>query len=698
MGKKPLKVLLIEDSPADARLIQELFAEQRHYSFDLVWANLLQKGLQYLEADSFDVVLLDLHLPDSYGVTIIGMVRSKAPHMPIVVLTSLNDEVRAVSAVREGAEDYIVKGQADGNMIIRSLLHAIEHRRAMMSVQKARDGLETRVQERTAELNQAVKTLQEAEKKIKDERKRFEDVLEMMPAYAILLTPDYHVAFANRTFREAFGNDNGKRCYEFLFDRREPCENCETYKVLKSGTQHFWEWTGPNNRNYDIYDYPFTDTDGSPLIMEIGVDVTAHKQAQQHIQNLNRMYRMLSEINQTIIRTGDRDQLFHEICRVAVEYGKFRMAWIGYIDPEKRMVLPVAHSGMEKDYLAKIIISIDDVPEGCGPTGRAVREGRCIVCSDIQNDPQMTPWRDEALHRGYSSSAAVPLRSKDSVVGAFTVYADQPYFFDEEERKLLEEIGMDITYALNALEEEALRKRAEDGLRESKERLGFLSSRLLSAYEEERKRISREVHDVITSSLGAILLSQKNTFNKLQKDDTGAAREAMERAIAMTQEVMRESRRIINDLRPPMLDDLGLITTIAWLARQFASIYPHIKLNQQIDVAEADVPETLKIVIFRIAQEAFTNTGKYSHAKTALLTLKKAESRLELCVSDNGIGFTVQDTVAKRDAGQGLGLVSMRERAELSGGTFAIESAAGEGTSIRAAWQVNSHQAAGRSK
>ena len=86
-----------------------------------------------------------------------------------------------------------------------------------------------------------------------------------------------------------------KKCYEFLFNRKEPCETCETYTVLKTGKCHFWEWTGPNGHNYDIYDYPFTDTDGSPLIMEIGVDVTAHKQAQKALRSTSLYARGLLE-------------------------------------------------------------------------------------------------------------------------------------------------------------------------------------------------------------------------------------------------------------------------------------------------------------------------------------------------------------------------------------------------------------------
>jgi PAS domain S-box-containing protein len=134
-----------------------------------------------------------------------------------------------------------------------------------------------------------------AEQLIQAERKRLEGVLEMMPAYVVLLTPDYRVAYANRTFREWFGEDHGQQCYEFLFHRTEPCAGCETYTVLKTGKSHFWEWTGPNGRNYDIYDYPFTDTDGAPLIMEIGVDVTAHKQAQKALQSASRYSRSLLE-------------------------------------------------------------------------------------------------------------------------------------------------------------------------------------------------------------------------------------------------------------------------------------------------------------------------------------------------------------------------------------------------------------------
>lgn len=133
--------------------------------------------------------------------------------------------------------------------------------------------LEQRVAERAAD----------AEK----ERQRFHDVLNLLPAYVILLSPDYHVPFANRFFEQRFGKSQGKRCYEYLFNRTEPCPVCQTFNVLKTNVPHRWEWTGPDSRHYDIHDFPFTDSDGSTLIMEVGLDITETKQAQSALKELN---------------------------------------------------------------------------------------------------------------------------------------------------------------------------------------------------------------------------------------------------------------------------------------------------------------------------------------------------------------------------------------------------------------------------
>jgi hypothetical protein len=123
-----------------------------------------------------------------------------------------------------------------------------------------------------------------AEAAMRTERQRLYDVLETLPVYVCLLDKDYRMPFANRYFRETFGESHGRRCYDFLFNLDKPCETCETYKVMKTKARHHWYWTGPNRRDYDIYDFPFTDSDGSFNILEMGIDITERNRAEAALQ------------------------------------------------------------------------------------------------------------------------------------------------------------------------------------------------------------------------------------------------------------------------------------------------------------------------------------------------------------------------------------------------------------------------------
>ncbi len=231
-------------------------------------------------------------------------------------------------------------------------------------------------------------------------------------------------------------------------------------------------------------------------------------------------------------------------------------------------------------------------------------------------------------------------------------------------------------------------EQAQAALRESSRELRILSNQLLSAQEKERKRIARELHDGIGQALSAIKFSVESSLNRMGKDADRPEVQALQGVIPLTRKTLAEVRRIVEALRPAMLDDLGIVATVTWLCRQFQNIYGNIRIESCIDIQEQDVPPALKTVIYRILQETLNNVAKHSGADRVRLTLAKSGECLELTLADNGAGFDLERVMAAAPSRRGFGLASMRERAKLSGGVFEIQSAAGEGTSIRVVWDV----------
>jgi GAF domain-containing protein len=222
---------------------------------------------------------------------------------------------------------------------------------------------------------------------------------------------------------------------------------------------------------------------------------TERKRVEETLSKTNRVLAVISQINQMVIRTSEQNILFAEVCRIAVEFGKFRMAWIGLIDEQAHTVKPLHWYGIEEGYLTKIKkISTDDIAEGRGPTGRAIRDGKYFYSNDIANDPTMTPWREEALLRGYRSSIALPLILNGRVIGAFTIYAADPFFFNEKEINLLKEVTGDINYALKTMEIDKKHRQGEEKIKrinENLERRIAARTADLSAKTAELERINK---------------------------------------------------------------------------------------------------------------------------------------------------------------------------------------------------------------
>lgn len=237
-------------------------------------------------------------------------------------------------------------------------------------------------------------------------------------------------------------------------------------------------------------------------------------------------------------------------------------------------------------------------------------------------------------------------------------------------------------------EEIAERRRMEDSLRDSERRLRVLSSRLITAQEEERRRISRELHDSVGASLSAAKFSMENVIDQMKSGNSDL--KPVNYSIRAMQLAIEEVRRTVMDLRPSILDDYGIIATLKWLCRQFQAVHTDVAVEVQVEPEENDIPEPLKITIFRIVQEALNNIAKYSEAKRVKLSVAKTGDSLFLSVEDNGVGFDLKSGHVINRKNNGLGLLSMKERAELSGGVFIIESEIGKGTRVVAHWNISS--------
>ncbi|RUQ34050.1 MAG: response regulator [Candidatus Competibacteraceae bacterium] len=203
-------------------------------------------------------------------------------------------------------------------------------------------------------------------------------------------------------------------------------------------------------------------------------DITERRRSELRIQHLNRVYAVLSAINQMIAREQNIDRVFEGACRIAVEIGGFRMAWVGLNDPGARELRPAACAGVAEDYLRYVHISLNDDEQGRGPTGTALRDGCHVLCHDFATDLRMGPWRERALRLGYRSSAAFPLVVAGMVRGVFTLYAGVPEFFNDEEVRLLDGLAADISFAMSAAEAESARQQAEAQLLRSEARFSSI--------------------------------------------------------------------------------------------------------------------------------------------------------------------------------------------------------------------------------
>lgn len=220
-------------------------------------------------------------------------------------------------------------------------------------------------------------------------------------------------------------------------------------------------------------------------------------------------------------------------------------------------------------------------------------------------------------------------------------------------------------------------------------KLRWMASQLLTIQENERKRIATDLHDGLGQSLTMIKFALGEAEKQLATGAIREASESLQRLKLKVHGVLDEVRHVSMDLRPPMLDDLGILATLSWFYREVEAVCPALKVEKDICIHEGRVPVPLKITIFRIIQEATNNVIKHANADLIRMSLREADNAFHLAIEDNGDGFDPASVAIRSGSDRGLGLLSMKERANLSGGAYVMNSIAGQGTQIRISWQLD---------
>ncbi len=201
------------------------------------------------------------------------------------------------------------------------------------------------------------------------------------------------------------------------------------------------------------------------MIAQQGAKYRALSESAEALRKANRLYRVLSEGNQVLVRATQESALLQEVCRIAVEYGGYRLAWVGFTEADEACnVRPVAQFGVEQRYLEGLQTTWADTERGRGPIGTAIRTAKSMVVQDLLHDPQVEPLRAEALQCGYAASVALPLIGQGRTFGVLSVYAKDAHAFDEQELKLLEELADDLAFGIVTLRLRAERDRQEQVL------------------------------------------------------------------------------------------------------------------------------------------------------------------------------------------------------------------------------------------
>ena len=644
-----LRLLLVEDSAGDARLIRELITEGSARGIELAHVATMREAERHLELGAVDVVVLDLGLPDAQGLEAVRRAHGAAPRVPLVVVTGLDNEALAVEALKAGAEDFLVKGQIETRSLQRALVHAVE-RKALR---------EALVEE-------------EAESKVA--ARLFRTLVENLPDVISRLNPDLHFLYMSPSVQAV----TGLRPEEFLGKTsRElgmPADLLDTWetalrRVLSSGNAERLELAFPalqGTVQFDCRLVPeFGDAGAPHSVLTVARDVTERWNALEAERRARSVAEELREATIELTRSLDREVVLVTLLDRLRQLVPFDRASVMLIEEATRLSVRAVFDGnrvvpLPAEKRPEFEASDHPIVHGILTSGAAV------LIPDLSLHPE---WKLPTVAAPAGSWMGVPLFARGNVAGLVALGKVEADAFSEDQVRLAETMS---SQASVAVENAVLFAQ----MQASTLRMQALSRRLVEAQESERRSIARELHDEAGQSLTSLRIGLRLLEREIANGGEITGRVA--ELVKTTDAVIDGLHRLAADLRPASLDHLGLDAALRQYSREAAAKFGLAVHFKALGFTDQRLPTVVETALYRVVQEAMTNVVRHAAAKRVDILVERRGDRVMVMVEDDGAGFDPMQ--AQRH--DHFGLLGMKERAEALGGSLTLESSPGAGTTI----------------
>ncbi|MGC8838795.1 MAG: GAF domain-containing protein [Anaerolineae bacterium] len=502
-------------------------------------------------------------------------------------------------------------------------------------------------------------------------------ILDALSDELIVVDLERRILLANRAAMERRGEGErliGRSCHE-AYRLEEPCDSpeceCPIPLVLQTGgtVRVTHKVASPRGTRYlDVIASPLRGPDGRIThVVELLRDATEQRRAEEALVQRNEQLSTLNSLAATVNGSLDLDEVLTRALDEIVKLGKMDVAAIFLLQERLGDLQLRAVRGLSEE-TARLVARLGLLDGDCGGV---INLGKMVVVPDVSRygRGRSPVLRKERLR----SLVHVPLNARGNILGSMCVGNRAEEGFSQEDLAFLSAVGDQIALAV-----ENARLYAE---LQRKERVrGELLQKVITAQEEERKRVARELHDETSQALTALLYEVEEA---LEQGCDGPTREVLERMQRLARQTLEGIHKLIYDLRPSLLDHLGLPAALRWLAETRLEANG-IRVQLEEDPALGRLPQEVEIALFRVVQEAISNILRHSGARNVAISLQKRDACLDLKVADDGVGFDMEEVIHGPDTSRGLGLLGMAERVQLLGGQFYISSTPGEGTYIQA--------------